>query len=327
MLFLKRICRFFVVASAVALGNLPVQIHPAYGAQDILIGGGSVSGVYYQVALQTCKLMNLRKNDTYNCIGRPALGSVFNVNAVLRGLLDFGITQSDVNFAATKGEGPWAGHPSTELRSVFSLYPETVLLMTRKDANIKSVQGLKGKTVNIGNAGSGHRGNAMDILRLYNVDPDTGMSAQSLQQSEASRGLIDNKIDAFFYTVGNPNSAMEGPANAIKVDLINIDSPAIQNLVAQKPYYVMTTIPANTYNGVTHPTQTYAVKATVVTSTALSDQAVYDYVKTVFENLEEFKGLHSAFKILNAKDMLKGLSAPLHNGAIKYYKERGFIID
>jgi len=310
----------------------PVQAHPAQvlsnqKRHDILIGGGSVSGIYYQVALQTCKLMNKNKGDVYNCIGRPALGSVFNVNAVLRGLLDFGITQSDVNYEAAMGEGPWAGNPANELRSVFSLYPETILLMARTDAHIKSIPDLRGKIVNIGNAGSGHRGNAMNILNIYKIDPAVDIQARGLQQSEASRALIDHKIDAFFYTVGNPSAAMEGPADAIKVDLININSQGIKDLVAQKPYYVMTTIPPKTYKGINHLTQTYAVKATVVTSTAISDQTVYDYVKTVFENLEELKGMHSAFKILNAKDMLQGLTAPLHNGALKYYKERGLIPD
>ncbi|MBL4693464.1 MAG: TAXI family TRAP transporter solute-binding subunit, partial [Magnetovibrio sp.] len=172
-----------------------------------------------------------------------------------------------------------------------------------------------------------HRGNAMNILNIYKIDPAVDIQARGLQQSEASRALIDHKIDAFFYTVGNPSAAMEGPADAIKVDLININSQGIKDLVAQKPYYVMTTIPPKTYKGINHLTQTYAVKATVVTSTAISDQTVYDYVKTVFENLEELKGMHSAFKILNAKDMLQGLTAPLHNGALKYYKERGLIPD
>ena len=297
----------------------------AQANQDILIGGGSVTGVYYQVALQTCKLLNTHKAEDYHCIGRPALGSVFNINAVLRGLLDFGITQSDVNYEATMGEGRWAGEPTKALRSVFSLHPETVLLMARRDANIKSVTDLKGKIVNIGNSGSGQRGNALDILRLYGLDPKNDLQAEGLQQAEASRALIDNKFSAFFYTVGNPSDAMADPANAVPVDLINIDSPAIHDFVTQKPYYVMTTIPAGTYKGVDHDTQTFAVKATVVASTALSEQAVYDYVKTVFEQLEDLKGAHPAFTLLKEKDMLTGLTAPLHAGAVKYYKQRGWM--
>jgi len=298
---------------------------PAYAQQDILIGGGSVTGVYYQVALQTCKLLNTHQSKDYHCIGRPALGSVFNINAVIRGLLDFGIAQSDINYEASKGEGPWADAPATKLRSVFSLYPETVLLMARVDAKIKTVTDLKGKIVNIGNEGSGQRLNAQEILKLYGLDETTDIKSKGLQQSEASRALVAGKIDAFFYTVGNPSAALEEPAAAIHTDLISINSQAIKSLVTEKPYYVMTTIPADTYKGISHVTETYAVKATVVASSDLSDQAVYDYVKTVFENLEELKGLHQAFKILNSNAMLQGLTAPLHDGAIKYYKERGLM--
>jgi len=314
-----------LIKSLAVTAILAMASPAAHAKQNILIGGGSVTGVYYQVALQTCKLMNAHAGDTYNCIGRPALGSVFNINAVIRGLLDFGITQSDVNFHATMGIEDWEGEPVTGLRSVFSMYPETVLLMAHKESGIKSVSDLKGKTINIGNPGSGHRGNAEDILRIYGLNKDKSIKKEGLQQSKASQALMDRKIDAFFYTVGNPSVAMEGPANTLKSDLININSEGIKTFVKQKPYYVMTKIPNDTYNGINHDTETFAVKATVVTSTAISEQAVYDYVKTVFENLEELKGSHAAFEILIPQDMLNGLTAPLHDGAIKYFKERGLM--
>ncbi len=312
-------------ASVTAAALVGLASLPAKAAQDILIGGGSVTGVYYQVALQTCKIMNKHSGGKYNCVGRPALGSVFNINAVKRGLLDFGVAQSDRNYQATNGTADWEGKPMAELRSVMSMHPETVLLMTRKDTGIKSVMDLKGKTVNIGNPGSGQRGNAEDILRIYGIDQKKDINAEGLQQSEASRALIDQKVDAFFYTVGNPSAAIEEPANSIDADLVSINSDGIRKFISNKPYYVMATIPAGTYKGIDHDTETFAVKATVITSTAVSEEMVYDYVKTVFENLEELKGLHAAFRILKPKDMLGGLTAPLHPGAMKYYKERGLM--
>ncbi|MGB0682306.1 MAG: TAXI family TRAP transporter solute-binding subunit [Magnetovibrionaceae bacterium] len=298
---------------------------PAQASQDILIGGGSVTGVYYQVALQTCKLMNKHMADKYNCVGRPALGSVFNVNAVNRGLLDFGVAQSDRNYQATKGEADWEGKAVGDLRSVFSVHPETVLLMTRDDSGIKSVGDLKGKRVNIGNPGSGQRGNAEDVLRIYGIDKDKDIQAEGLQQGEASRALIDKKIDAFFYTVGNPSAAIEEPANSTDVDLVDVNSDGIKDFISDKPFYVMATIPGGTYKGIDDDTTTYAVKATVVTSANVSEDLVYDYVKTVFENLDEFKTLHAAFKNLTAKEMTQGLTAPLHPGAAKYFKEAGLM--
>lgn len=293
--------------------------------QDLLIGGGSVTGVYYQVALQVCNLINKHARDKYNCVGRPALGSVFNINAVNRGLLDFGVAQSDRNWQATNGAADWKGKPVGKLRSVFSMHPEAVLLMTRADSGISSVGDLKGKRVNIGNPGSGQRGNAEDVLRIYGIDKDSDIDAEGLQQHDASRALIDRKIDAFFYTVGNPSAAITEPANTTKTDLIAINSQGIRDFISDKPYYVMTRIPAGTYKGIDHDTETYAVKATVVASADASEQMVYDVVKTVFERLDDLKQSHAAFRILTPKEMLQGLSAPLHPGAERYYKERGWL--
>ena len=319
----RRVVLFSVVGLMVL--GLSLATPQAKAAQDILIGGGSVTGVYYQVALQTCAVVNKHSGGKYNCVGRPALGSVFNINAVDRGLLDFGVCQSDRNFQAWNAKGDWEGKKKENLRSVFSMHPEYLYLMTRKDSGIKSVMDLKGKKVNIGNPGSGQRGLALDVLRIYGIDKDKDIKAEGMQQSEASRALIDRKVDAFFYSVGLGSSAIEEPATSIAADLIDINSAAIKDHVNSKPFYVMTTVPAGSYKGIDHDTETYAVKATVVASAKSPDQMVYDYCKIIFENLDELKRTHAAFRTLNPKDMLKGLTAPFHPGAVKYYKERGWM--
>ena len=156
---------------------------------------------------------------------------------------------------------------------------------------------------------------------LDGVDIDS----QGFQQQEASRALIDRKIDAFFYTVGNPAAAIEEPANSTDIKIVPLDTDAIKSFVAERPYYVMTTIQAGTYKGVTDAVNTYAVTATVVTSANVADDLVYDVVKTVFENLAELQGAHAAFRHLDPQAMLQGLSAPLHPGAERYYKEQGWL--
>ena len=312
-----------LTAAIVAIGGAVTT--PAHAARDLLIGGGSVTGVYYQVALHVCNLINKHSDGTYNCVGRPALGSVFNITAVNRGLHDFGVAQSDRNWQAANGAADWDGAPVEALRSVFSVHPETVLLVTRADTGIDNVGDLVGHPVNIGNPGSGQRGNAEDVLRLYGIDVDNDIEAEGLQQNEASRALIDQKIDAFFYTVGNPAAAIEEPANSTDIRIIPIDSDAIRSFIADKPYYVMTSIQPGTYNGVDEPVETYAVKATVVASTMLEDQVVYDVVKIVMENLDELRAAHAAFKHLEPATMLEGLSAPFHPGALQYYEEQGWM--
>jgi TRAP transporter TAXI family solute receptor len=297
---------------------------PAMAKRDVLFGGASITGVYYQVALQISNIMNKHMADKYNYIGRPTGGSVFNINAIDRGAFDFAVAQSDRNFQGFNGAADWEGKPVKGLRSVFSMHPETVLLVTRQDAGIKSVTDLKGKRVNIGNPGSGQRGNAEDVLRLYGIDYNKDFSPEALQQAEASRALVDQKIDAFFFTVGNPSAAIEEPAQSVDLDIVPINSDAIKKFVAEHPYYIMTKIPAGTYKGVDKDVETYAVTATVVTNESVPEELVYDMVKTVFDNLDELKASHAAFRNLNPEEMLGGLSAPLHPGALKYYKEKGW---
>lgn len=312
------------VALVFSLG-LALTASQALAKQDVLFGGASITGVYYQVALQISNMMNKHMGDKYNYIGRPTGGSVFNINAIDRGAFDFAVAQSDRNWQGFNGAADWEGKPVTGLRSVFSMHPETVMLLTNKAAGIKSVEDLKGKRVNIGNPGSGQRGNAEDVLRLYGLDFNKDFSAEALQQAEASRALVDQKIDAFFFTVGNPSAAIEEPAQSVDLDMIPINSDAIKNFVKEHPYYIMTKVPGGTYKGIDNDVETYAVTATVVTNEAVAEEIVYDMVKTVFENLEELKASHAAFRVLDPKEMLQGLSAPLHPGAEKYYKEKGWM--
>lgn len=312
------------VSLFVALGLLAFT-SPALAKQDLLFGGASITGVYYQVALQISNMMNKHMGDEYNFIGRPTGGSVFNINALERGAFDFGVAQSDRNWQAFNGSADWEGRAVTDLRSLFSMHPETVMLVTRKDTGIKSMEDLKGKRVNIGNPGSGQRGNAEDVLRLYGLDFSKDFRAQGLQQHEASRALVDRNIDAFFYTVGNPSAAIDEPAQSINLDMVPINSDAIKDFVEQHPYYIMTAIPGGTYRGIDRDIETFAVTATVVTNENVSDEVVYDLVKTVFENLDELRASHAAFRHLKPEEMLQGLSAPLHPGALRYYQEKGWM--
>lgn len=312
-----------LITLAVVVGLL-TGAPPVKAAQDILFGGASITGVYYQVALQISNLMNKYESEDYNYVGRPTGGSVFNINAIERGAFDFGVAQSDRNYQAYNGEADWDGEPIEDLRSVFSMHPETIMLVTREDTGIEKVTDIKGKRVNIGNPGSGQRRNAQDVLRIYGIDQEEDINAEGLQQHEASRALVDQKIDAFFYTVGNPSAAIEEPATSVDIRMIPLNHDNIKKMVEENPYYIMTKIPAGTYPNVDYDVETYAVTATVITNKNVDDQVVYDMVKTVFENLDDLKRSHAAFKHLNPEEMLQGLSAPFHPGAEKYYKEKGW---
>ena len=300
------------------------------GRQYVTIGTGGVTGVYYPTGGAISKMVN-KKSDEYSLrvTVESTGGSVYNVNAIMSGDLEFGIVQSDRQFQAYNGTADWDGDPQEKLRAVFSIHPESVSLLASDESGIYSLADLAGKTVNIGNPGSGQRGNATDILMAAGIDPDSDIKAEGLKAAEAAGMLQDGRIDAYFYTVGHPNGSFKEATSGSKaVHFVPMDGAPVDALTAQYPYYAKSIIPvAAHYPGATNEgdVPAFGVKATFCTSADVSDEVVYAIVKEVFDNLEEFKGLHPAYGVLTAENMLDGLSAPLHPGAEKYFKEVGLL--
>ncbi|MBI9086975.1 MAG: TAXI family TRAP transporter solute-binding subunit [Desulfobacterales bacterium] len=292
----------------------------------VTIGTGGITGVYYPTGGAIAKIVN-QKKDQYHirCTVESTGGSVFNVNAIMAGDLQFGVVQSDRQYQATKGLAEWADKgPQADLRAVFSIHPESVTLVAAVDAGINAIQDLRGKRVNIGNPGSGQRQNAIDALEAVGIDYNTDMNAESIKAAEAPGLLQDGRIDAFFYTVGHPSGAIkEATAGARKVRFASITG--IDALLEKFPYYAKSIIPATLYPGAEGgaDVQTFGVKATFVTSAKVPENVVYAVTKEVFDNFDAFKSLHPAYAVLTKEGMLEGMSAPIHPGAMKYYKEAG----
>jgi uncharacterized protein len=311
-----------------ALCALVALVAPAGAEQKfVTIGTGGVTGVYYAVGGAICRLMNKNRAETgLRCSVESTGGSVFNVNAIKAGELDFGLAQSDVQFNAAKGEGPFKNNADPALRAVFSVHPEPFTVLARKDAGVKQFADFKGKRFNIGNPGSGTLASMEELLKQLGWTKADFSLAAELKADEQGTALCDNKIDGFFYGVGHPSAAIQDPTIACGAKLISLTGPAVDALVKEHPYYARATIPGGMYANNPDPTQTYGVLATVVTSAKVSDDTVYALVKAVFENFDEFKKLHPAFATLDPKAMIKnGLSAPLHPGAVKFYKEKGWM--
>ena len=296
----------------------------------VTIGTGGITGVYYPTGGAIAKMVNKKKKEygiraTVESTG----GSVFNINAVMNGDLEFGIAQSDRQYQAVHGLAEWKDKgPQKDLRAVFSIHPESVTLVAAVDSGVKSIQDLKGKKVNIGNPGSGQRQNAIDALEAVGIDINKDIQAESIKASEAASLLQDGRIDAFFYTVGHPSGAIkEATSGARKVRIADVAGPGIDKLLAKYPYYAKAIIPIKLYPGAKNDkdVQTFGVKATLITSAKVPDAVVYAITKEVFDNFEAFKKLHPAYGTLTKQKMLEGLSAPIHPGALKYYKEVGLM--
>ncbi len=301
---------------------------PALAQQKfITVGTGGVTGVYYAVGGAVCRLMNKDRAKTgIRCSVESTGGSVFNVNAIKTGEQEFGMTQSDVQFNAVKGNAQFKDKPDAELRSVFSVHPEPFTVLARKELNAAKFEDLKGKRVNVGNPGSGTRASMDELLEALGWKISDFSLASELKADEHGPALCDNKIDAFYYGVGHPSANIQDPTTSCGAKLVSIGGPAVDKLLSGKPYYAKAIIPGGMYANNPQPTETYGVMATLVTSAKVPEAVVYQLAKATFDNFEEFKKLHPAFANLKAEEMVKnGLSAPLHAGAEKYYKEKGWL--
>ena len=322
----------FIVGLAVVFGLtlIPAMMPDTVEAKTtfVTIGTGGITGVYYPTGGAIAKIVNQkRKEYGIRCTVESTGGSVFNVNAIMSGDLEFGVVQSDRQYQAINGLAEWKEKgPQTDLRAVFSIHPESVTLCAAVDTDIKKIKDLAGKRVNIGNPGSGQRQNSIDALNAVGLNYETDIKAEGVKAAEAPGLLQDGRLDAFFYTVGHPSGAFkEATAGRRKVRFVEIDDPGIENMIKEKPYYAKSYVPVELYPGAENDAdvKTFGVKATFVTSAKVSDDVVYAVTKEVFENFEDFKKLHPAYKVLTKEGMLEGLSAPIHPGAMKYYKEAG----
>jgi TRAP transporter TAXI family solute receptor len=296
----------------------------------VTIGTGGITGVYYPTGGAIARIVNKKRKDYgIRCTVESTGGSVFNVNAIMAGDLEFGVVQSDRQYQAFNGspKSEWAGKPQKNLRAVFSIHPESVTLVATVKSGIKSIDDLKGKRVNIGNPGSGQRQNSIDALEAVGINFDNDLKAEGVKAAEAPGLLQDGRLDAFFYTVGHPSGAIkEATAGATKVMIVPITGSGIDGLLSKYPYYAKSVVPSKLYPGAANggeDVKTFGVKATFVTSSKIPDAVVYAVTKEVFENFESFKKLHPAYQVLTKEGMLEGLSAPIHPGALKYYKEAG----
>ncbi len=325
MNFVSRLCAAVAVATGVVATGGQTQ---AEDQTFITIGTGGQTGVYYVVGQSICKLVN-RNTSTHHvkCTAPSTGGSIDNINSIRSEARGMGVAQSDWQYHAYNGTSKFEDEGKYEdLRAVFSVHPEPFTVVARSDSGIKTFADLKGKRVNIGNPGSGQRGTLEVVMEKMGWTMDDFALASELKAAEQSAALCDNKVDAIVYTVGHPNGSIQEATTSCDAIVVPVTGAEIDSLVEANPYYAKATIPGKMYRGTDEDVETFGVLATFVASTATDEDTIYTVVSAVFDNLDRFKRLHPAFANLDPNKMaVDGLSAPLHDGAAKYFKEKGMM--
>lgn len=318
--------RFTKLAVGVVLTTMFVALD-ATAEERISIGTGSVTDVYYATGGAICLLVNQGSNDHgIRCSVESTGGSVYNINTIRKGEFQFGVAQSDWQSHAFHGTSKFSTVGSFDgLRAVFSIHAEPFTVVARADSGITSFDDLRGKRVNVGNPGSGQRGTMEVLLEAKGWGMDAFSLVTELKAAEQSAALCDNQIDAMVYTVGHPSGSIQEATTSCDAVLVAVDGDAVLGLIADNAFYRSAIIPGGMYRGSGADTLTFGVGATFVTSDQVTEDTVYTVVKSVFENIDVFRKLHPAFANLTPKEMATaGLSAPLHDGAVKYFDEQGW---
>jgi hypothetical protein len=315
-----------LIAAVFTAGALLVPAQSAHSADKfITVGTGGIVGVYYPLGGAICRFVNAgRKDHGYRCTVESTGGSVFNINAVMSGDMDIGFAQSDTQFYALNGQGPFK-EKQPKLRALFSVYPELFTLVTRQDANIKSFADLKGKRMNIGDPGSGTRATTELVMVATGIRKEDLRLATELKFVEMAPALCDNKIDAFSFVAGHPNAIFQEAATTCASSIATVTGPGIDKLVKDNPFYAKANIPGKMYKGTDNPQPSFGVLATMVASADLPEQTAYIITKALFDNFDDFRKLHPAVANIVKEQMLEGNTVPFHPGALKYFREKGLL--
>jgi len=309
---------------------LMLTASPVRAAEDIAVVAGADGGKYFKLGQIICAVLN-RKSESFDCavMAMPAgdaPDSFSNLINVRNGAGEIGIARSNWQYFAVTGSGPVQftyGNFDT-IRSLFSIETRPFTLIAKRDAGITGLADLKGKRVNIGRPHSDIRATMDLVMAAQDWTKADFQLAEELAASEQSLALCHGWVQAVTYDVSHPNPVVGQVIKLCDAEIVAVSGPVVDKLLEETPYLAAMTIPGGLYEGESEPVPTFGSMITVVSSADVPEELVYEVVAAVFDNLETLKAFYPALRHLDPAQMLKdGLSAPLHDGAKRYFSERG----
>jgi len=313
----------FAALAVIGLACAPMVTRP-----DVVIGTASPTGIYYPLGGSICRLFNLDiSRHGLRCSEEPSSGSVTNIESLRRGRLDIGIVPSDVLADAVAGQGPFISRgPTTELRILFAGPDEMLTVVARKELGIRTVAELRGTRINIGDPGSRQRASIERVMAVLGLRRSDFADVGELSPAEQNRAFCAKELDVIVYSIGHPNGLIQDVARTCHGMLVDVSGPAIDRMLSEYREYERAVIPGGTYSDNPADVRTFGVRAVVVTSPRVSDTMAYEITRAVFDNFDAFRRLHPAFETLSVADMVHASGrAPVHAGAMRYYRERGWL--
>ena len=326
MPFRRPLCLAAAIMASTVAGCMAVSV--ALAPTPVTLATGTPGGIYHPVGNAICRMFNLAgEHQAMPCVAVSSDGSVANIQRVESGEVSFGLSQTDVVYAAFHGEGPFAAAgPDPNLRMLIALYPEAFTVIARADTGIRDFQDLRGKRVGIGTSGAGYTFTRDVVLGFYGWTISDPERVLELGPAEQNQALCSNKVDAIIFTAGHPDGLSQEATTGCRARLVRVAGPPIDRLLATHSYYIASVIPGGMYAGNRDDVPTIGAQAVLVTSSNQPDELAYGVVKAVFENFADFRRLHPALWTLKIKDMVPSEAViPIHPGALTYYREAGLV--
>ncbi len=310
-----------LLTTAVSVSMIAATAVPALAKDNLVLGTGGTTGTYYAIGGVMATVLNDKLEECELTVTSTG-ASKANIQMIDDGDADLATVQNDVMYYAYTGTDLFESEGAYEsFAAIAGLYDETVQIITC-DSSIQTVADLAGKSVSVGDAGSGVEFNAKQILEAYDLSFDD-ITVVNASFGDSAESLKDGKIDAAFVVAGAPTTAVVDLATVKDVNVVQLDEEHIEKLQDKYSFYTKTVIPADTYQGVSEDATTVSVRATLIVATDISEDAVYELTKAMFENKDELAAGHDKFSLLNLEDAVKGIDVPFHPGAAKYYAEQG----
>ena len=279
---------------------------------------GGATGTYYPLGGAMAAVIGDRTNINITVMASGA--SADNIQQLSVGDAHIALAQNDVMYYAFTGTGIWATPPVTNLATIMTLYPETVHIIVRADSGLYSIADLAGQRVSIGAIGSGVEANALQLLAAYGLTTDD-IAVNNLGFGDSADALQDGVIDAFFVTSATPNTAVDSLSTSVDLRVLGLSDAAINHLLTTYDFYDLYVVNSDSYSWVQTPVNTVAVQATLVTTTNLDEQVVYDILTALFEGQSEIG--HARGQEFTLQSAVQAISVDLHPGAVRFFTARG----
>jgi uncharacterized protein len=325
-IYLRRrvsIAACLVVLTAAGLGCTRPGLRPV-----VTIGAAASSGADFSLGGSICRLFNFDPARHHmRCQEVPSFGSAANIVALRNGAIDIGIVQSDILADAVAGRATLTSSGRvSDLRILFSGHDELLTIVAQRELGVVRFAELRGRHISIGVSGSRQRTEIERVMTAVGLEREDFGSVLELGTAAQNRAFCDDKIDAIVYSVSHPSGLIRDVTRICGGVFVEIAGPQIDNMLSERPEYERGTIQGRLYTDDPAEVRTFGVRAAVVATWEMPDDTAYEITKDVFENLDSLRRLHPAFGRLKVAEMIRPAGrVPIHSGAARYYRERGWM--